>query len=908
MSKISIAMVLLYLGLGSSIGAQADDTADEAEPGLTGLEIDIPAQPVGDALNAFAEQSGLQVVIYADIGDDVQTEPVVGRFNNEEEALIVLLASTGLDHEYINERTVSVKERGEIGDHKRGKSRPASGQTLLTQNQVPAQQTQTTAPLRGTDQVQEDAPVIDEIMVTARRKAEPIQNVPISITALSGADLDNLSIRDLSGTADFAPNVSFQQGGPGSGGSSLIYIRGVGSIGVDSPRNDTGVGVYVDGVFLPRMQGGIRDLLDLERVEILRGPQGTLFGKNTIGGAIHLITKKPSEEFYGSGRVELGNHNMLNTRFKVNVPISDNFFVSLASMSNNHDGFSVSLENGERYDDKNRQSTRLAARWIPNDRATVDFTADYVRIREVGVGRRLTYADPTSFLIGIPSMARELNGLQPIDETWMPGPHQNFMDSPNQNHGDDWGVALSFDYDIGDTATLSSITSYRELEMRGHGDGDGFPMVFFEGTVRELDQNQISQEIRVAGTGFDSKFDWLVGAYYFLDENFNGDATRLFSGVFDLLEALPGPVIPPVPGVLDPALCFIAYPCWGGPGNPLNAVPWPPQEQQFKTQRSHDSTSWATFLHGTYQFTDRFSLTAGVRYSWEEKQEQAFVNRHIETGEAGACPPATDCYVVKESWTSWTPKFSLEFQATPKHLIYASVSNGFKSGGFNAAPSLPPFEPEELTAYEIGAKTDWFDDRLRMNVAAFYNDYTDLQLAGLFLDVNTGEAFVFTANAGVAEIKGIELEATWRANDYLTFVGTLGRMTNEFSELREGVTDIVTGTTIPFQPERVGSASIILDFPMGKNGAIKLRTDVISRSFTYLTLANEDITSQPGFEQYNARITYAPVDGNWELAFFGTNLTDEDFITYAFGGINSGNVISSDGAPRVWGVSARFDF
>ncbi len=208
------------------------------------------------------------------------------------------------------------------------------------------------------------AAAIDEIIVSARKRDENIQNVPISMSAFSGDDIDRLSIRDISGTADFIPNVAFLEGGPGAGGSSLIYIRGISGAGIDSSRVDPGVGVYIDGVYLPRAQGGIRDLLDLERLEVLRGPQGTLFGKNTIGGAIHLITKKPSDEFYGDGRITIGNYNALETKLKVNVPLSDNFFTSLAVISSEHDGYSLSLANGEEASDKDRQSAWLAERHV----------------------------------------------------------------------------------------------------------------------------------------------------------------------------------------------------------------------------------------------------------------------------------------------------------------------------------------------------------------------------------------------------------------------------------------------------------------------------------------------------------------------------------------------------------------
>jgi iron complex outermembrane receptor protein len=750
---------------------------------------------------------------------------------------------------------------------------------------------------------------IEEIVVTARRREESIQRAPLSVTAFSSDDIDDLSIRDLSGTADYVPNVIFMEGGPGAGGSSLIYIRGVGSAGVDSPRSDTGVGVYVDGVFLPRMQGGVRDLLDLERIEILRGPQGTLFGKNTIGGAIHLITKRPSDEFYGSGRLTVGNYNAVETKLKVNVPVTDNFYVSFAGISSDHDGYTKNLTDGPDQGDKNRSSARVAARWLPNDRADINFSADYTVIREVGQARRLHAVFPEAFLVWIMNNAYTLNGLQPIDETWIPDYHGTFSTSPNQNHGDDWGVALSIDYNFGNT-TLTSITSYRDLQFDNKHDLDGLPIPFAEQTLNTLDQDQLSQELRLAGTAFNDKLDWLIGAYYFDDNNDTANNQELFGGIFELLEALPGALIPPpppAPNLCDPGPPPPMFPCWGGAGNPLNQNPFNTNGLNFVNHREDDSESYAFFVHGTYHFTDRWSVTAGLRYSHEEKRDAVAERTLLDTGEVEACPVATDCFDIKDSWDSWTPKVSLEFQASPEHLVYLSVSKGFKSGGFNSNALLPPFDPEELWAYELGFKTDWLDNRLRLNGAIFYNDYTDLQLAGAFVNVITGEVSTFTANAGSAPIEGAELEAQFVVTPNLTLEGTFGYLTNEFTDLRGGV-DVTESTVIPYSPEKNSSISAIIDIPTNNGGAVTLRADGFYRSFTYLGLTNLIELSQPSYWLANARATYTSPDERWEVSVFGTNLTDEDWIRYGFGGTDFGMLNMTPGAPRVYGVSGQFNF
>ncbi len=207
----------------------------------------------------------------------------------------------------------------------------------------------------------------------------------------------------------------------------------------------------------------------------------------------------------------------------------------------------------------------------------------------------------------------------------------------------------------------------------------------------------------------------------------------------------------------------------------------------------------------------------------------------------------------------------------------------------------------------MGFKTDWFDDRLRLNGAAFYNDYTDLQLSGAFVNVITGEVSTYTANAGSAPIKGFELEATFRPVPNLTFQGTLGYLTNKFTDLRGGV-QVDRSTTIPYAPKWNSSTSVILDIPVEQAGTITLRGDVFYRSFTYLGLSNLVELSQPGYALVNARATFTPVDENWEISVFGTNLTDKKWIRYGFGGTDFGLLNMTPGAPRVWGITAQYNF
>jgi iron complex outermembrane receptor protein len=589
--------------------------------------------------------------------------------------------------------------------------------TLLSGAMAAAQDTPTAS--EADDQ---SSLALDEIIVTARKREESIQESPISITAFSEADLTMRNMSDISDLGAYTPNMSFTAGDGlfGNSSSAFVFIRGVGQ--TDSALfADAGVGIFLDGVFLARSQGSVLELLDLERVEVLRGPQGTLFGRNTIGGAVSLVTKRPDAEFHGDAQVTIGRYDRQDARLRLNLPLGDSFFLGLAASSNNRDGYAHSAFDGTEYGDINRDQFRAVGRWIASDSVEVVLTGDYHRKRENGPLQKAIRIEPAAIAPLYNEAAREGGGFEFAADPWaLPGSslYENFTSISNPTDDvDTWGVSATVDWTVG-SMLVTSITSYREMENLPELDADGTPGRWLD-PGQEIEQDQFSQELRFSGTGANDRLTWLLGAYYFEEEGLSVTRVDLFADLFQNLEAAP---FMEVDGFLPPGSCppppGVVIPCAGGAGNPFNLFWVNSVGAGDDSALSHNNTSndnYAFFLHTTYDFTDRLTGTVGVRYTHEEKSLVQW-DTDIVTGAILPSPLDRD---EQDTWESWTPKFGLDFQVSDDVLLYASISKGFKSGGFNGRsqnrPTFDVYDPEELWAYEIGIKSEWFDNRFRLN-------------------------------------------------------------------------------------------------------------------------------------------------------------------------------------------------
>ncbi|MDE0366766.1 MAG: TonB-dependent receptor [Gammaproteobacteria bacterium] len=625
---------------------------------------------------------------------------------------------------------------------------------------------------------------IEEILVTARKREESLQEVPVAVSAFTGDQMTDSGIDQFSDLAPFTPGLAINQHSTYANATADgLVMRGQSSGGTQI-SNDPAVGVYIDGVVNPHVTGMQMSFFDLERIEVLKGPQGTLFGRNTTGGAINIITRKADyDDVHGYIEVDGGNHDTLNYRGAVNIPIiADRMAVRLAYQHNNRDGYGKSALTGQRLGgDRDEDYVRGSLR-LDFDTVRIMLVGDWGKERENGplVVTRGAYFNATT---AIDATFLPASGCGPFDIPCGLGFMQmraqqggddiftNYTDLHNFDDTDIYSVSATIEWDITDAVTLKSITGYRDME---HTHLTNFSGSDFKAIVtgdpnfpdRELHQayDVFTQELNLSGVAMDGRLDWLGGAFFSDDNGSDTDYVNLAENF-----------------------------------KPINGTPY------FFTFDAPlvDQESWALFSQMTYAVTDTINFTAGGRYT-EEKKEQ--VNAHgtlLPDGAGGlfwSCGNANFvgpvfapidqrydfCSLPKRSVTydGWSWLFSVDWQATDNVMVYVKASEGFRGGGFDirsagwpgGPPGRPPFEPETATDWEVGLKADWFDYRLRTNLAAYTTKYKNKQETVIIPGPST-----VTRNAGKADIDGFEAEIRLEPADGLNLFATVAWMKGKYS-------------------------------------------------------------------------------------------------------------------------------
>jgi iron complex outermembrane receptor protein len=724
-----------------------------------------------------------------------------------------------------------------------------------------------------------DSVSLEEIVVTARRREEFLQRTPVAVTAFGAQALEERSIGDIWDIAGYTPNVEFTPGSITGNSGGHIFIRGIGQSDF-LITTDPGVGVYVDGVYLGRTQGGLLDLLDFERIEVLRGPQGTLFGKNTIGGAVNIVSARPRGEFGGVAEVTTGRFNRIDGRFTIEFPIAeDKLSGRIAVLSKNRDGYgkSVDFTTGETLNelgDDNTLAARGALLWTPDENIDVLLAIDGTRAREEGPVQSMVEfitpdpADPASLINLYNFVAVPVLGVPPFDGRYIPdNPFINFENgrAASRNDLDNWGVSATVDWDLGGQK-LRSVTAYRNLENRtGAGDATPAEIILQRDNLK---QDQFSQEIQLSGLSFNSRLNWITGAIYYTE---NAENHTIVAQI--------------------PAL------------NPVFAMLGIPVELGRDDIHKNKTESMAFYAQGTYALTERLSFTLGGRYTYEKKK---YTPNFRTLSLVTIIPRQT----LDKSWNVFTPKFGMEFQANDDILTYVSVARGFRSGGFNGRAgnvvSLAGFDPEFVWTYELGLKSRWFADRLQINAAAFYNDYTDIQL--LLVNATPTGFNVTTENAASAKVTGFELEMLARPIAGLDLSASVGYMDSKIKGPPPG-SGVAGGARLMETPEWSLSLGAQYRMPAGDLGALTLRVDYNYRSRTFHDVKNTPSIAQKGFGLLNMRLTFETTDSGWQLALFGTNLTDERYKTTGIEALGFANfAVAQWGRPREWGLSLKYSF
>ena len=755
---------------------------------------------------------------------------------------------------------------------------------------------------------------LSEVVVTAQFRQQNLQKTPLAITAVNAQMLENRNQTSLADVTAQAPNVTLAPNGAAFGSSMVAFIRGIGQTDFNLAL-EPGVGIYVDDVYYPTLTGSLLDLLDLDRVEILRGPQGTLAGKNSIGGAIKLYSLKPSATEGGYLEATYGSLNRLNARGAGNFTVvPDKLFVRLSASTENHDGFVTRYDYACTHPGSNVKSMvvgdgctlghdgdqhvsngRIALRWIPTEKLEVNLSANYTSDNSGVQANTLLKVNPAS--LGAAVYTAGVNGApvffssqfiptnpytsyatyhsQATSAIFGPDPYAPIA-VPPINHLDESNIAATIDYKISDTLALKSITGYQYYKNQFAEQTDASP-VGVQILLQKQTHHSVSQELRLNGN-YGTALDYTIGGFY-IDQN-------------------------------------------GG----LNArvgLPW----VGFDFTHGPDSTPASTaavFADATWHVIPKLDLSGGIRYS-DESKDYTYL-RHNADGTPITNPAGYNGILTNFSGTSAhfhgsRPDYrvALQYQFTSDIMAYVDTATGYKGGGVDPRPFVQTqavsFAPETLTAYEGGVKMYLLDHKMRLNLAGFYNDYKDIQLTLSSCPAQSGGnaaiPCALPANVGNAHVTGFEAETEYHPFGGFEIDGSLSYLNFKYTSIANAAaTGITLGMTTPYTPEWKGSVGVQYAFDLGDHGSLTPRIDVAYQSSEYTNPINDPVWNQiPDRTIANARITYKAPSGGWSAWLSVTNLTDKLYYLTLFDTHTGAGYLNGQPAmPREWSLTVKKTF
>jgi iron complex outermembrane receptor protein len=714
-------------------------------------------------------------------------------------------------------------------------------------------------------QDQASQPEAGDIVVTANRVESLASKTPVALTAFSEEGLRDAGITNPTALADNVPNLAINR----NNGALQITIRGV--TNTDSTeKGDPSAAFLLDGIYIARAQAQEVSFFDISRVEVLRGPQGTLYGRNTTAGLVNMITNRPNFDLGGSVDVGAGNFGSWQGSAVVNVPVSDNLAIRAAANFDQRDNYLIAGPRltGDINPFKKNVSGRLQAlyRWSSGD---LLIRGDYSDIR----------GTPYDILPLRNFYGATTTGVDPV-YTAREGKHLRYEDAPigwdTYRRNSTWGVGAELNQDIG-PVTLTYLGSYREFD-RDESDAridatgaNAYRLAF----VGHFKQN--SQELRLATNG-SGPLKLQAGGYYFKEES-------------NIVQHL------------------LLTPNTGQNGEGTSTVGF--------FQGPTSSESYAFFGQGTYSLTDTLRVTGGVRYSHDEKSRIGYT---INCTTFSNCAPAADAVPnnnARGSFSKTTWKLGADFDLNSRSLLYGTVSTGYKAGGFNdgceigtgpgcsrAADTLY-YAPETLTAYEAGLKTRMLDDALRLNLAVFHYDYSDIQLTQVINDCGNGAACSATSNGGSASVSGVEMDAVVTPSVYDKFDFSLAYLDAHYKDYRPDAATDYSGRPLDRSPRWTLNAGYQHSFPIGEGEVVAGVRTRMSDSYTLLILGTRNFYRQPSFTKTDATITYNAPGKRWYLQGFVRNIENTLNITTVVVGTRSSAQVAD---PRTYGVRAGFKF
>jgi iron complex outermembrane recepter protein len=688
----------------------------------------------------------------------------------------------------------------------------------------------TTAAVYAEESAEPARGAIEEVIVTAERRESSLQKTPVAISVFSEEFLKDSSVRSIQDVAPYSPGLSYTQ----VSNFPQLNMRGIGLEQINM-GGEPGVAFHIDGVYVARPFVNDAVFLDLERVEVLRGPQGTLYGRNATGGSVNLISNGPSDAFESEVSATLGDYDRVRLTAMASGPLGrPEVRGRISAVSDERDGYLDNLADGKSLEDSQVRSVRGELDFDLSNSLTLAIAGDYMKQDDKG---------PMFRPGDIPGTAALFGGRLTGD------PWKVFVDGPSDQEVEASGLSARLSWDL-ENFSLTSLTGYRRSSFDLNSDLDGTDFFLVNEDLHE-DATQFSQEFQIASVR-DDGLQWLVGAYFFHED---ADLDYIF----------------PIP-LFGTTIRFVS---------------------------EQETTAYALFGQASYAITDRLTLTAGLRYSDDEKkgstEQTFFVVGNVD---------------IDDSWQAWTPRIVADYRLTDTSFAYVSIARGFKAGGINTGSlQTAAYDPEYVWNYEIGLKSRYFDDRLQTNIAAFYYNYDDLQVTQFAV----GRTFI--ENAADAKGRGIEIEATALFGAHMSLHVAAAYLDTEFAQYEAldtfrpqlGVLDL-EGNELPRAPNFKASVVAQYDQPLSSGGMLSTRLEYQHQDDFYFTSFNTGYANGGRFDLLNARIAFTSPGQRWELAAFGKNLTDEEYeLATTVSGINAGT-LELYGAPRTYGFEARLRF
>ena len=733
---------------------------------------------------------------------------------------------------------------------------------------------------------QDNSGSFGDIVVTAQKRAESIQDTPLSISALGAEALSARNITDVTGIGNMAPNINVNS----PNGNTHISIRGIGAENTQ-PGFEASVAFHLDGVYISRPSSTADGLYDIERIEVVRGPQGTLYGRNATGGAVNVITAGPTDTLDGFGKVSLGNYGLVQTEGAVGGPLGDGISARIAFQTVDRGGWGMSGIRGNnetRINDKKTRAVRGKLKLEPSDSFSLLIAADYFWESDNG---------------GLMNWIRRGNNGRPLVGTQLGGLvadnslRDTTSDLPPHTWKENWGLAATAEWDISDAVTLTSITGYRNTDYRNQWDLDQTNLTLSQLYDSERSKS-FSEALRLSGDLGD-RVNFVLGGYYF-HEKVKSTTLAAFS---------------------------TAVPAFGGQVPGFLA-------QGYAIDGALVTDALAAFGQAGFEFNDYIGIDVGARFSWERKKKpyeyyafdlsrpfdpanNPFACPCISTGPIGDSTPQL-IGPVQDSRSSFTPKVTLRAKPNDDLLLFATYSKGFKSGGYTlGTQATEAFKPQDLTGFEGGIKADWLNKRLRTNLTAFHYQFKNLQVQKIVNDPPS----VAVESAGKAKLYGIEAEIMVEPVDDLKLNLDAGWLHSEYVEFTN-IDPTLEGTSLPGQgaisrkgnrlsqaPEYQITAGIEYSFRPDW-GDITLRGEGHFTDRIYYTPFNTVEFSQAPTKIFDIYVTFVPRESKWTLGLFAKNITDKEYLAVAtqhpvWAG---GGVLGAMAEPRIVGGYAMLHF